>query len=127
MLNIIEERIKRLKKTNIEITRGDDATLVLPIFIETNGVSTPYTIQPGDTFALEVRNTPVKDNVSATMIMFDGTLSVDDGKLIWSISSTDTTQDAGVYYWDCQITTGGKVYTFYSGTFTILPEVTLDE
>ena len=127
MLNIIEERIKRLKKTNIEITRGDDATLVLPIFIETNGVSAPYTIQPGDTFALEVRNNPVKDNVSATTIIFVGTLSVDDGKLVWSISSTDTTQNAGVYYWDCQITTGGKTYTFYSGTFTILPEVTLDE
>ncbi len=124
MLSITEERIGKIKYTNIAITRGDDATLILPIFVDNNGVKTEYTPTGSDTFALQVRKGEVK-NSTPPQLLFQGSLAVVAGKLNWTISASNTTNDCGKYYWDCQITKSGKDYTFYCGWFTILPEATI--
>ena len=126
MLSLSEERIEKIKYSNIAITRGNDAELVLPIILNTNGTKTPYTPQAGDTFELQVRKSEVKKANPVPDLIFQGNVSVNlNNTLVWSISSTDTTQDCGTYYWDVDIHTGGKTYTFYCGWFTILPESTL--
>lgn len=127
MIAVNEERTADgLVYTNISLTRGNDATLVMPIYVTAaDGSKTEYAIQPSDTFKLEVRTEPITRN-SATppAPLFTGTVSIVDGKPNWIISSTNSTQNTGIYYWDVEITTGGKTYTFYQGKFIICPNTT---
>ena len=125
MLSITEERIGKMKKTNIAINRGDGTTLVLPIILNQNGTKTPYTPDVSDVFALQVRKGKVTKASDIPALLFQGSLAVVNNQLEWTISATDTTQDCGTYYWDCQITKGGVPFTFYSGEFEILPEETI--
>lgn len=125
MIFVSEEKIAGVKYTNITLTRGDDATLVLPIFsVAADGTRTPYTPLPGDTFKLQVRSEPITRSGQTPTVIFNGTITVVDGKPNWTISATDSTQNCGKYYWDAQITTGGKIYTFYQGWLTIFKEAT---
>lgn len=125
MLALTEERIGKIKYSNIAITRGDGTTLVLPIYLNQNGTRTAYTPQVGDTFALQVREAPVTKSNPTPALIFTGTLAVVNDKVEWTISESDTTIDCKKYYWDCQITTGGVPFTFYCGWLEILGEATI--
>lgn len=126
MLSIIKEKVGQMTWNNIIITRGDGITLTLPILLNTNGTVTEYTPDGTDVFALQVRKGQVTKNTPTPDLLFQGSLSVVSNKLTWAISSADTTQDCGEYYWDCQITQSGKPpFTFYSGRFIIIPEETI--
>ena len=128
MVNVSEERLNNVIFTNITLTRGDDCTLVMPIYtVAADGTRTEYIPdQANDTFAIQVRKAPVTGIGTAPAIVFTGTTSFDaDGRLNWDISDTNSTQDVGKYYWDAQITTGGKTYTFYQGWLFIFQEATV--
>ena len=117
-----------IKYTDITLTRGDDAELVLPVIqINADGTETAYTPDASDSFAVQVRKGPVVDNTPPAIVI-NGTVSVDqtDHCPHWSISSADSTVDVASYFWDAEITTAaGKKYTFYTGRFIIIPEETL--
>ena len=125
MVSVSEQTLGNIVYTNISLTRGDDCTLVLPIYtVAADGTRTEYTPQVSDTFAITVRVAPVETSGTTPTVVFNGSTSVVDGKLNWTISHSNSTQNCGKYYWDAQITTGGKIYTFYQGTLNITPEVT---
>ena len=125
MVSVTEQAMGNIVYTNISLTRGDDCTLVLPIYtVAADGTRTEYTPQVSDTFAITVRVAPVETSGTTPTVVFNGSTSVVDGKLNWTISHSNSTQNCGKYYWDAQITTGGKIYTFYQGTLNITPEVT---
>lgn len=127
MVNVSEERLGQVIYTNITLTRGDDCTLVMPIYtVAADGTRTEYFPDPDDDFEIQVREAPVTGIGTAPAVIFTGTTSIDaDGRLNWDISSTNSLQNVGKYYWDAQITTGTKVYTFYQGWLNIFPEATL--
>ena len=126
MINIAEYTRNGLPYTDITLTRGDSATLVLPIFeVASDGSRTPYAVTNSDTVEVQVRKVPVTGGGLTPAAIITGTVTVSDGVPSWSISSANSTIDAGTYFWDAQITTGGKIYTFYSGQFIIVPEVTV--
>lgn len=127
MVTVAEERLGQVIYTNITLTRGDDCTLVMPIYtVAADGTRTEYIPDVSDTFKIEVREAPVTGIGTAPEVIFTGSTSIDsDGRLNWNISTSDSTQNVGKYYWDAQITTGGKVYTFYQGWLNIFPEATL--
>lgn len=126
MINIKEYTQNGLPYTDIYLTRGDDATLVLPIIsVAADGTKTAYTMDPSDVVAVQVRATPITASSPTPAIIINGTVTVSDGVPSWSISHSNSTINVGTYYWDAQITTSaGDVYTFYQGQFTIIPEVT---
>jgi len=126
MIEVREYSEGGLPKTDITLTRGDSANLVLPIFqINSDGTKTAYTVTGSDTVEVMVRATPVTKSGTTPAVVINGTVTISDGKPNWSISHSNSTIDAGVYFWDAQITTSGKVYTFYSGQFIVVPEVTM--
>lgn len=122
-----KEKIGKLEYTDIQITRGDGITLILPIFENNNGTISTYTPDPSDVFDLQVRERPVRTATDIPALIFQGSVSVNaDDQLEWTISAADTTQNCGHYYWDCQIKQTGKPpFTFYQGWFDILPEGTI--
>ena len=125
MVSIKEVVLNNIKYTDIFLTRGDDCTLVLPIYsVAADGTRTEYTPSGSDTFAITVRVAPIENSGTTPTTLFSGSVSVVSGKVNWVISHTNSTQNVGQYFWDAQITTGGKVYTFYQGTLNITPEVT---
>lgn len=125
MVSVTEQAMGNIVYTNISLTRGDDCTLVLPIYtVAADGTRTEYTPQNSDTFAITVRVAPVETSGTTPTVVFNGTTAIVDGRLNWTISHSNSTQNCGKYYWDAQITTGGKIYTFYQGTLNITPEVT---
>ena len=106
---------------NIVMTRGDDAYISLPIY---NADGSEYEVASGDTVECAVKGTLVTSS-TAVAALFTGTVTVSDGVATWHIDSTDSDIDAGVYYWDAQITTSsGDINTVYAGKFTIVGEVT---
>lgn len=126
MINIAEYMRNGLPCTDITLTRGDSATLVLPIYeVAADGSRTPYTVTNSDTVEVQVRATPVTSSGITPAAIITGTVTVSDGVPSWNISHSNSTINVGTYYWDAQITTGGKIYTFYSGQFIIVPEVTI--
>jgi hypothetical protein len=126
MVNVSEETMGKVTYTNISLTRGDDCVLVLPIYtVSADGTRTEYTPTQSDTFAIQVREAPITKSGTTPAMIFSGTTSIESGKLNWTISHTNSTQNCGKYYWDAQITTNNKVYTFYQGWFQITPEATV--
>lgn len=127
MVTVSEERLGQVIYTNITLTRGDDCTLVMPIYtVAADGTRTEYIPDVSDTFKIEVREAPVTGIGTAPAVIFTGSTSIDsDGRLNWDISASDSTQNVGKYYWDAQITTNSKVYTFYQGWLNIFQEATL--
>ena len=125
MVSVTESMVGNIPYTNISLTRGDDCTLVLPIYtVAADGTRTEYTPDVSDTFAVTVRVAPVENSGTTPTVVFNGSVSVVSDKVNWVISHSNSTQNCGKYYWDAQITTGGKIYTFYQGTLNITPEVT---
>lgn len=127
MLNVKEYIQNGITYTDIYLTRGDAAELVLPIYqVASDGTKTPYTPSGSDTFAVQVRKQPIVGTNTTPAVVINGTVAVDntDHKPHWTISSANSTIDVGEYYWDAQITTSSKPYTFYTGRFIIMPEVT---
>lgn len=125
MVSVSEQTMGNICYTNISLTRGDDCTLVMPIYtVAADGTKTEYTPTGSDTFAITVRVAPIETSGTTPTVVFNGTTSIVDGKLNWTISHSNSTQNCGKYYWDAQITTGGNVYTFYQGILNITPEVT---
>lgn len=109
-----------LIRNDIYMTRGDDAYITLPIY---NADGSEYEVASGDTVECAVKKTLVTSS-TAVAALFTGTVTVSDGVATWHIDSTDSDIDAGVYYWDAQITTAaGDVFTVYGGKFTIVGEV----
>ena len=126
MVNVREYTQGGINYTDITLTRGDDATLVLPVYsVAADGTRTAYSVTGSDTVAVQVRATPVTNSGTTPAVVINGTVTVSDGKPNWSISHSNSTINCGTYYWDAQITTGGKVYTFYTGQFIVVPEVTM--
>lgn len=125
MINITEYSQGGIPHTDISLTRGDCANLVLPVYVAADGTKTAYTVTGADTVKVQVRAIPVTKSGVTPAVVINGTVTVSDGKPNWSISSANSTIDAGDYVWDAQITTGGNTYTFYSGKLVILPEVTM--
>lgn len=112
--------------TDITLTRGDDVTLALGIYtVDQNGVKTPYVPDVSDVIKVEVRKSPITSSAITPIVVFAGSVTIDDDVPYWHISHTDSTIDCGEYYWDAQITISGEVYTFYQGLLNIVPEVTL--
>lgn len=126
MVYVYEEKRDGMPYANITLTRGDDCTLVLPIYtVDSDGNSTPYTPAAGDTFQLQVRSGYIDGGSITPIVLFNGNVSVSGTTLVWEISAAQSTQKCTQYVWDAQITTaGGKIYTFYQGFLTIVPEVT---
>ena len=125
MVSVSERTMGNICYTDISLTRGDDCTLVMPIYtVAADGTKTEYTPTGSDTFAITVRVAPIENSGTTPAVVFSGSTSIVDGKLNWNISHTNSTQNVGEYFWDAQITTGGKIYTFYQGTLNITPEVT---
>ena len=126
MINITEYTQGGIPYTDITLTRGDSANLVLPVYsVAADGTKTAYSVTGSDTVAVCVRATPVTKSGTTPAVIINGSVTVTDGKPNWAVSHSDSTIDVGTYYWDAQITTGGKVYTFYTGKFVITPEVTM--
>lgn len=126
MINVTEYISGGLPRTDITLTRGDNANLVMPVYkVDADGSRAPYSVTGADTVAVQVRKSPVTNSTITPAVVIVGTVTVTDGVPNWSISSANSTIDVGTYYWDAQITTGGQVYTFYSGQFIIVPEVTV--
>lgn len=111
-----------LTYTDIVLTRGDDAYISLPIY---NADGTEYSVDGSDTVTASVKAARVVDSTAVTAVI-TGTVTVSSGLAVWHVSHSETDIDAGVYYWDAQITTSdGDVNTIYSGKFTIVGEVTI--
>ena len=125
MVSVSEQVVNNIVYTNISLTRGDDCTLVMPIYtVAADGTRTEYTPTGSDTFAITVREKPIENSGTTPAVIFSGSTSIVSNKLNWNITHTNSTQNVGTYYWDAQITTSSKVYTFYQGLLNILPEVT---
>lgn len=115
-----------MTNTDIWLTRGDAAIIVLPIFkVNTDGTQTAYTPAVGDTFAVTVRAKQVVNSGTTPSVVINGTVTASGATLEWSISHSNSTIDAGDYYWDAQITNADGVFTLYSGQLHITPEVSL--
>ena len=128
MVNITEEKRDGILYTNIALTRGDDVTLEMPIFVvNSSGEKTEYTPINTDSFLIQVRRDKVKDSDTIPTLVFEGNTSIENEKLHWYISHVQSTQNCRKYYWDCQITKDNKTYTIYQGYLTILPESSIAE
>jgi len=128
MLIIQEERKEKVVFTNITITRGDAATLSLPIYeYDANGNKQAHSIASGESYAIQVREAPITGSGTAPAIKINGSVTSTVGQtaVTWNISSSDTELSVGRYYWDAQCTVGGKNYTFYQGWFYIFQEATV--
>ena len=69
MVNVSEERLGQVIYTNITLTRGDDCTLVMPIYtVAADGTRTEYLPGVSDTFAIHVREAPVTGIGTTTSI-----------------------------------------------------------
>ena len=124
MVHVNEYTMGGVKYTDITLTRGDDCVLVLPIYsVAADGTRTAYTPSGSDTFSVAVRKKAITNSGTTPTAVISGTVTVVDGKPNWTITHSASTIDAGDYVWDIQITKSSKVYTFYQGNFTILPEV----
>ena len=127
MIDIKQYKQNGILCSDITLTRGDDATLTMPIYmVDTTGSRTHYAVDANDVVSVQVRQQPITGTGTAPAVVFSGTVTInssDDPE--WSISHTDSTIAAGTYFWDAQIeTTASKDYTFHTGHLIIIPEVT---
>lgn len=118
--NVTDYDGSRHKEYDIHITRGDSGYLQL--IPKQNGHN--YAIGEGDTVSLQVRAKPIKNDVQ-TELVFAGDVTVTNGIPVWHITVANTTRDCGVYYWDCQLTSGTDVYTYLIGKFYVEEEKTV--
>lgn len=127
MINVKQYIRNDLMCTDITLTRGDDAVLVLPIVsVAADGTKSAYTLDPSDVVEVQVRANPVRNSSVTPAVIINGTVTDVDGTPNWSISHANSTIDCGTYFWDAQITTSAEnTYTFYSGHLIIVPEDTL--
>lgn len=124
MVSVSENMWGSVKYTNILLTRGDDIVLEMPLYkVNPDGTRQEYTPVNTDTFLIQVRQGPVTGAGNAPAIVFTGAASISSGRLRWSITHSNSTQNCGKYYYDVQMTQNdGKVYTPYQGWLEILPE-----
>lgn len=127
MVNLREYLLGGVRFTDISLTRGDDIVLEMPLFkVNPDGSRTEYTPVNTDTFLVQVRKAPVTGAGTAPSIVFTGTTSISSGRLRWSITHQNSTQECDKYFWDVQMTQNdGKVYTPYQGWLEILPEASV--
>lgn len=111
-----------IKKTNIELTRGDSAYITLDI---RDGEGNPLVLSPEDTVRCQVRTAAVTG-----ALLFEGDIVIEDDVVMWHISPEDTASlNVGEYVWDAQLElSSGDIFTFIPvSTFEVLGEVTLPE
>lgn len=125
MVSLYTFNISGMTHTDIWLTRGDAAIIILPIYkVNADGSVSDYTPAVGDTFAVTVRAAQITNSGTPPAVVINGTVTASGSNLEWSISHSDSTIDAGPYFWDAQITTDDGVFTIYGGELHITPEVT---
>lgn len=108
-----------IKKTSIQLTKGDTAYIQLNIM---SSDGNPYTVSDGDHIKIQVRK-----SANGGELLFEGRVEVVDDMLTWHIYPEDTKdKDIGVYVYDAQIElSNGDIFTFIpESSFSITNEVT---
>ena len=107
-----------MQGTNITITRGDSAYIIISL---TDSKGNHYTPGPDDKIRAQVRQ-----DASSSKVLFESLIPYDT--LVWHIKPEDTAeaQMGKSYVYDMEIETAeGDVYTFIPlSSFTVSKEVT---
>lgn len=123
MVNIKQHIFGAFVYTDIYLTRGDDAVIVLPLFsVSVDGTITEYEPTVSDALAVTVSDAQITGTGTTPAVVISGTVSISGSNLLWEISSTDSTIDCRDYFWNVQITTDDGVFTIYKGRFFVLPK-----
>lgn len=111
-----------MQMLNLEYVRGDSDPIVFELWSLLDESAIDIT---GRTFLLTVDPEENPASPSGNLFQLTGAaITAADGTLQFPITTTQSNQTPGTYYYDIQMTTSSKLMTIAKGKFVIVQDIT---